>query len=107
MAGTGKRGPAPGKGGRPRSKTPAANDAGYKLTTNGPKSNGTRELLHRTVAFGGTVGGTKKPPPSSGSAKTGIVNHLDKNRGDDRKSNLSITTKSVNNEARYRTKRKK
>ncbi len=99
----GARGPAKGSGGRPRTKTPAANDAGYKLTTNGPKSNGTRELLHRTVAYGGTVGGTKKPPKSSDTAKTGIVNHKDMNRADDRRSNLEITSRSTNNLSKYRT----
>ncbi len=103
----GARGPAKGSGGRPRTKTPAANDAGYKLTTNGPKSNGTRELLHRTVAYGGKVAGAKVPPASSKTATTGIVNHKDMKRSDDRKANLEITTRSVNNLAKYRTKRGK
>ncbi len=103
MAGPGKRGPAPGKGGRPRSKTPAANDAGYPLTSVGPPGHGKRELAHRVIAFGGSIGGTKVPPKSSDKAKSGIVNHLDMNRGDLRKSNLSVTTRSVNNEAKYRT----
>ena len=107
MAGVGKRGPAPGKGGRPRTKTPAANDAGYKLTTVGPKSAGKREELHRVVAYGGKVAGSKVPPASSKTATTGIVNHKDMKRSDDRKSNLEITTRSVNNLAKYRTKRKK
>ncbi len=107
MAGPGRRGPAKGSGGRPRTKTPAANDAGYKLTSVGPAGKGKRELAHRVIAYGGTIGGAKVPPASSGSAKTGIVNHKDRIRSDDRKSNLQITSKSVNNEARYRTKRKK
>ncbi len=107
MAGVGKRGPAPGKGGRPRTKTPAANDAGYKLTTVGPKSAGKREELHRVVAYGGKVGGAKVPPASSKTATTGIVNHKDMKRSDDRKSNLEITTRSVNNLGKYRTKRGK
>ncbi len=103
----GARGPAKGSGGRPRSKTPAANDAGYKLTTVGPKSAGKREELHRVVAYGGKVAGAKVPPASSKTATTGIVNHLNMRRGDDRKANLSITTRSVNNESKYRTKKKK
>ncbi len=103
----GARGPAKGSGGRPRTKTPAANDAGYKLTTVGPKSAGKRELEHRVIAFGGKVAGTKVPPASSKTATTGIVNHKDRIRSDDRKANLEVTTRSVNNEAKYRTKRKK
>ncbi len=103
----GARGPAKGSGGRPRSKSPAANDAGYKLTTVGPKSAGKRELEHRVIAFGGKVGGTKVPPASSKTATTGIVNHKDMKRSDDRKANLEITTRSVNNLGKYRTKRAK
>ncbi len=103
----GARGPAKGSGGRPRSKTPAANDAGYKLTTVGPKSAGKREELHRVVAYGGKVAGAKVPPASSKTATTGIVNHKDMKRSDDRKSNLEITTRSVNNLGKYRTKRGK
>ncbi len=106
MAGVGRRGPAKGSGGRPRTKTPAANDAGYPLTSVGPPGHGKRELAHRVIAFGGTIGGAKVPPASSGSAKTGIVNHLNRVRSDDSKSNLQVTTKSVNNEAKYRTPHK-
>ncbi len=103
----GARGPAKGSGGRPRSKTPAANDAGYKLTTVGKKGAGVREELHRVVAYGGKVAGSKVPPASSKTATTGIVNHKDMKRSDDRKANLEITTRSVNNLGKYRTKRGK
>lgn len=104
MAGN-KRGPAKGapNAGRPRVKHPAANDAGYPLTTVGPPGRGKRELAHRVIAYGGTIGGSKVPPKSSDKATTGIVNHLDRNRADDRKTNLKPTSRSVNNMAKYRT----
>jgi hypothetical protein len=96
MAGKGKPGPSKGHGGRPRK--PAGEGAtrkdGYKRRTVGPKGDGKQVYEHRAVAYGGT------PPKSSKSAKKGIVDHKDRNKSNNSKSNLRKTTKSKNNKNR-------
>ena len=89
----GKRGPAKGKGGRPR-KEPGTNLArsgdGYKRVTVGPKSKGTQVYEHRVKAGLGKTKGSK-------SGKTGgVVDHKNRNTSDNRASNLRRTTKSGN-----------
>ena len=91
-----KPGPAKGKGGRPRkpaSKVATRAD-GYKRVTVGRKGKGTQVYAHRAAAG---VGGTK----GSKSGKTGgVVHHKNKRKGDNRRSNLKVTTKAENNRRR-------
>ncbi len=94
MAGKGKPGPAPGKGGRPRlpiGKGKTRED-GYKRTTTGAKGKGTQVYEHRAVAG---LGGTK-----GSKAKGTVVDHKDRDRDHNAKSNLKRTTKAGNNRNR-------
>lgn len=97
MAGK-KPGPAKGKGGRPRlpaSKVKARAD-GYKRVSRGPKGDGEQVYAHRQAAGVGGVKGSK-------SGKTGgVVDHKNRKRGDNRRSNLRVTTKAANNRNRGR-----
>ena len=89
----GKRGPAPGSGGRPRKK-PGTNEArpdGYKRRTVGPKSKGTQVYEHRAVAGLGAVKGSK--------GKGIMVDHRNKRRGDNSRANLRKVSKARNNKA--------
>jgi hypothetical protein len=89
MAGS-KPGPAKGKGGRPRlpaSKVKARSD-GYKRVSHGPKGDGTQVYAHREAAG---LGGTKG---SKGKGK--VVDHKNRVRGDNRRTNLRVTTKKGN-----------
>jgi hypothetical protein len=92
MAGK-KPGPAKGSGGRPRkpaSKVATRAD-GYKRVTRGPKGDGTQVYAHREAAGVGGVKGSK-------SGKTGgVVDHKNRKRGDNRKSNLRVGSKAANN----------
>lgn len=89
MAGT-KPGPKKGTGGRPRVANPKPRDDGYKRTTHGAKGKGTQVYEHREKAG---LGGTK----GSKSGKTGgVVDHANRKRGDNRASNLRVTTKKGN-----------
>jgi hypothetical protein len=92
-----KPGPSKGKGGRPRTTTPATRSDGYKRVTTGAKGKGTQVYEHRAkVGLGGTKG--------SKSGKTGgVVDHKDGNRANNAKSNLRRTTKAGNNKNRKRT----
>ncbi len=89
----GKRGPAKGHGGRPR-KAPGTNEGragdGYKRRTVGPKGKGKQVYEHRVKAgLGGTRG--------SKSGRTGgVVDHKNRNTGDNAKDNLKVTTKKGN-----------
>lgn len=86
----GKRGPKKGHGGRPRTKSPATREDGYKRVTVGPKSDGKQVYAHRAAAGLGQVKGSK-------SGKTGgVVDHKNRDRDDNRKANLRRTTKSGN-----------
>lgn len=88
----GKRGPAKGHGGRPRksSSTVAVRGDGYKRVSVGPKSKGTQVYAHRAAAGLGATKGSK-------SGKTGgIVDHKNRRRSDNKRSNLRVTTKSGN-----------
>lgn len=88
-----KPGPAKGSGGAPRKAVTKPNVAGggYSRVTVGPAGKGTTVYKHRAVAYGGV------PPKSSKGATTGIVDHKNRQRGSNGKSNLRITTRSVNN----------
>lgn len=86
----GKRGPAKGQGGRPR-KSPskvATRGDGYKRVTVGPKSKGTQVYAHRAAVGLGSTKGSK--------SKGAVVDHKNRRRGDNRRSNLRITTKKGN-----------
>lgn len=87
----GARGPAKGKGGRPRTKHPATRSDGYKRVTTGPAGKGTQVLQHRAVAGVGK---------GSLSGKEGVVAHKNKKRGDNSKKNLKKTSKAKNNTKR-------
>lgn len=82
----GKRGPAKGHGGRPRKKESevAVRNDGYKRVTVGPKSKGQQVYAHRAKAYGGT-------PPKVGKGSKTVVDHKNKKRSDNRKSNLRLT----------------
>ncbi len=54
------------------------------------------------VADGGKIAGAKVPPKGKKGAAKGIVDHKNHNRADYNKSNLRVTTSSVNR--RNRTK---
>ena len=87
----GKRGPAPGTGGRPRKK-PGTNEArpdGYKRRTVGPKSKGKQVYEHRAVAGLANVKGSK--------GKGTVVDHKNRRRGDNSASNLRKVSKAKNN----------
>lgn len=91
VAGKGRPGPAKGKGGRPRKpigKGKARAD-GYERTTVGPKGKGKQVYEHRAVAFGGT-------PPKGSKAKGTVVDHKNRKRGDNKKTNLRKTSKRGN-----------
>jgi hypothetical protein len=91
-----KPGPAKGKGGRPRKKASKVSTRadGYKRVTRGPKGKGKQVYAHREAAG---VGGKK----GSKSGKTGgVVHHKNKRKGDNRRSNLKVTTKGENNRRR-------
>ena len=93
MAGS-KPGPAKGKGGRPRkaaSKVAARAD-GYKRVTRGPKGDGTQVYAHRQAAGVGGVKGSK--------GKGKVVDHKNRVRGDNRRSNLRVVSKGANNRNR-------
>lgn len=81
----GKRGPAKGHGGRPRKqeKDVAVRSDGYKRVTVGPKSKGTQVYAHRAKAYGGT-------PPKVGKGSNTVVDHKNRKRSDNRKSNLRL-----------------
>ena len=85
-----KPGPDKGEGGRPRTKTPATRKDGYKRVTVGPAGDGKQVYQHRAKAGLGGTKGTK-------SGKTGgVVDHKNRDRGDNAKSNLRVTTKKGN-----------
>jgi hypothetical protein len=89
-----KPGPAKGKGGAPRKAASrvATRGDGYKRVTTGAKGKGTQVYAHRAAAG---LGGTK----GSKSGKTGgVVDHKNRKRGDNRKSNLRVTSKRGNNQ---------
>lgn len=94
-----KPGPRKGHGGAPRKRNPASNKGGYQLTTVGPKSRGTRQYAHRVIAHGGSVGGTKRAPKSSKGTRS-VVDHRNRNRSDNRSSNLRRVSRSTNNRNR-------
>lgn len=82
-------GPSKGQGGRPRTSSPKARGDGYKRVTTGPKGDGTQVYAHRAKA--GLGKGSK-------SGKTGgVVDHKNRKRGDNRRTNLKVTTKAGNN----------
>lgn len=88
----GKRGPKPGHGGRPRK--PASQQAvrkdGYKRVSVGPKSKGTQVYAHRAAVGLGSTKGSK-------SGRTGgVVDHKNRQRGDNRRANLRVGTKRQN-----------
>ena len=93
MAGS-KPGPAKGKGGRPRvSATKAATRKdGYKRVTVGPKGDGKQVYAHRAAAGLGRVKGSK--------GKGTVVDHKNRNRSDNRASNLRKVSKAANNRNR-------
>ena len=85
-----KPGPSKGSGGRPRTSTPATRSDGYKRVTVGPKGKGKQVYQHRAKAGLGTTKGSK-------SGKTGgVVDHKDRDRDNNARSNLRVTTKSGN-----------
>lgn len=85
----GKRGPKKGKGGRPRTDSPAVRSDGYKRVTVGPKGKGTQVLEHRAkVGLGGTKGS---------QGKGTVVDHKDRDRGNNSKGNLRKVSKGTNN----------
>lgn len=94
-----KPGPNKGEGGRPRTKNPKPRKDGYKRTTVGPPGKGEQQYEHRVKASGGdTAGGKKAPKGSKSGKKGGVVDHKDRNRSNNAKSNLRKTTKRGNNQ---------
>ena len=85
----GKRGPKPGTGGRPRTTKPKARDDGYKRVSVGPPGQGEQVYEHR-AAMG------LAPDSGSQAGTEGVVDHLNKDRGDNRKANLRKVTKKKN-----------
>lgn len=93
-----KPGPDKGEGGRPRKARHKAREDGYKRETVGPAGKGHQVYEQRAKAGLGNVKGSK-------SGKTGgVVDHKDRNRGNNAKSNLRVTTKAKNNANRGRSK---
>jgi hypothetical protein len=91
-----KPGPSKGHGGRPRKAASAQSTTkdGYKRVTVGSKGNSKRVYAHRAKAGLANTKGSK-------SGKTGgVVHHKDGNRGNNSRSNLQITTKKGNAQAR-------
>ena len=85
-----KPGPSKGSGGRPRlpaSKVATRKD-GYERVTRGPKGDGTQVYAHREEAGLGGVKGSK--------GKGKVVDHKNRRRADNRKSNLRVTSKKGN-----------
>lgn len=92
----GKRGPAPGSGGRPRKTTHAPNARdGYKRQTVGPKGNGSQQYIHRVVA--GLKPGDKR-----------TVDHLDPATKSNAPGKLQVVSReeNVRRENKRRAKKK-
>ena len=85
------RGPDKGEGGRPRKKDSelSVRKDGYKRKTVGPKSKGKQVYAHRAAAGLGSKKGSK--------GKGTVVDHKNKVRSDNRKSNLRKVSKAENN----------
>ena len=101
MAGKGRPGPSKGHGGRPRKSVSevSTRDDGYKRVTVGPKGKGKQVYAHRAAVGLGSTKGSK-------SGKTGgVVDHKDRKRGHDTRSNLRVTTKGGNNRNRSKDDR--
>lgn len=79
----GERGPKKGEGGRPRKKAGTKRPDGYVQVTTGSKANPKREYKHRAVK--GLKKGDKR-----------VVDHKDRNRSNNAKSNLRVTTQGEN-----------
>ena len=91
MAGKGKRGPAKGQGGRPRTDNPKPRADGYKRVSKGPPGDGEQMYEHRAKLG-------LKPGSGSQSGSEGVVDHKNRKRGDNAKSNLRKVTKKKNRE---------
>ena len=94
MAGKGKPGPAPGEGGRPRTKNPKPRKDGYKRVTKGPKGDGEQMYEHRAKMG--------MAPGSGSKGKGTVVHHADGNRSNNDSGNLSRVSKAENNKKKRR-----
>lgn len=89
-----KPGPSKGHGGRPRvsAKSAATRKDGYKRVTVGKPGKGKQVYAHRdAVGLGGTKGS---------KGKGTVVDHKNRNRSDNRASNLRKVSKAANNRNR-------
>lgn len=95
MAGS-RPGPAKGSGGRPRTKNPKANAGnGYKRVTVGPPGDGKQVYEHRAKL------GIENAGPNV------TADHINpKAKGDNRKSNLRVASRSANVARGNRTRKK-
>lgn len=87
---SGKPGPDPGNGGRPRVKNPKARSDGYKRVTVGAKGKGRQVYQHRAMAYDGD-------PPKGSKGKGTVVHHKDHARGNNTRKNLKRVSKAYNN----------
>ena len=91
MAGKGRPGPKKGEGGRPRKalgKGKTRSD-GYRRTTVGEPGKGKQVYEHRAKAGLGKTKGSK--------GKGTVVDHVNRDRDDNSKSNLRKVSKAKNN----------